>query len=112
MWLRSVHFHTCFIILGADLWPAQTENLEIGLLFAAQPFMTANKKCTPSIPVVISFLRYAIFDSRTVTVSNKFWFLEKANSEVRLTFCNSDISYSAHIAVIPDDCLSTLKNSG
>lgn len=56
------------------LWPTQTKNLEVLRSLTSQPCMTANKRWTPSITAVISFLRYAIYDSRTVTAHNKFSF--------------------------------------
>lgn len=59
------------------LWPAQTENLEVALLFTFQLPTTANKKCTSCIIIATSFLRYLLFGSRALTACNKFGFYGK-----------------------------------
>lgn len=47
-----------------QLWPAQTENLEVTLLFTTWLSTAANKKCTSHIIIAISFSRYALSGSR------------------------------------------------
>lgn len=81
----------CILEVCYELWPTYTYCYS-----PLSPSQLLNKKWTPSITVVISFLRYASFDSRTITASNKFSFYGKQILRYTWLFVALNFLFSAY----------------